>query len=169
MEELVRESRESAALVVRTGARASVVAKVDSPETIKVMPETGWSYPLHAGAAGKVMLAYMPRVERERYLARDLERVTKWTIVDPGDLEAQLEEVRAQGWSVIDQELIVGGVSLAAPVLDPEGSVAACMSLAGPRVRFTTRSATAAVPGLLDCAQRMSAELGATAGEAAST
>lgn len=161
MEELVRASQESAALVLRSGDRASVVAKVDSPQTIKLLPETGWSYPLHAGAAGKVFLANMPRAELRRYLARPLEHVTEQTVVEPEPLEAQLEQIRSDGYAVIEEELIPGGVSLAAPVLDADGTVAACLSVAGPRARFTIEAAIAVAPAMRDCAQRMSAELGA--------
>ena len=44
-------------------------------------------------------------------------------------LRAELDTVRSQGWSLVDQELEIGLRSVAVPVLHPDGSVAAALNM----------------------------------------
>lgn len=159
MEELVASSNESAVLALRRGDRGIVVAKVDSPESVKFVSEVDWSFPLHAGATGKVLLAYSSRFSIKRYLARSLERVTENTITDPEALNVELKRIRDQGYAIADEELMLGVRALAAPVIDEQGEAVASLSVAGPAFRFTRERAIELAPLLRDCCDRMSVEL----------
>jgi DNA-binding IclR family transcriptional regulator len=86
-------------------------------------------------ANGKVLLAYgaLPP-------PRSLERYTPATITSPGELAAQLELVRRDGYATAVAELEEGLVAVAAPVFDPAGACVAAMSISGPAYRMAPES-----------------------------
>jgi IclR family pca regulon transcriptional regulator len=61
-----------------------------------------------------------------------LRQLTPRTITDVGALRAALEQVRAQGWALVYQELEDGLRSLAAPVRDATGAVVAAVNISAP-------------------------------------
>jgi DNA-binding IclR family transcriptional regulator len=138
LEKLAASSGETAVLVVLNGSRGVVVDKADSPEMIRFMPDPGWNFPLHVGAAGKVFLAAMSPRELNRYLERELERPTERTITDPEELRRELAKVREQGYATIDEEFMLGTRSVAAPVRGHGGKPIASMAIAGPSSRLTS-------------------------------
>lgn len=91
----------------------------------------------HSTAIGKAILANLTIAERGACLdLRGLPRLTAQTITDRSRLELELEKIRLQGWALNDGENIEGIVSIAAPVFDRDGRVAAAMSITGPRMRM---------------------------------
>ncbi len=74
--------------------------------------------------------------ERDRLLARPLERLTPHTIVDPAALVAQLGEIRIRGYAQTLEELEEGLNAVAAPVRGSDGDVVAALSVSGPAFRM---------------------------------
>lgn len=68
----------------------------------------GADAPLHVGAAGKVLIAWMSEQELEQVLPRDLEALTDFTITSLDVLRAELAEVRERGWAESHGERMVG-------------------------------------------------------------
>lgn len=114
----------------------------------------------HAGAAGKVLLAFMPEPERKAFLARPLAAFTARTLTDPRRLQTDLTRIRRLGWAFDKGEGLPSVLAYAAPVLDARGEVVAAIStpfLAGSEpshmeeIRLATIAAakelTAAMPG----------------------
>lgn len=163
LEELAAKTRETATLVVRSGERGIVIDKVDSPEMMKFIPEPGWSFPLHAGAAGKVILAWLSQNDLRRYLQRSLAQPTEHTIVSPPDLEAELAQVRAEGYAVADEELMLGSRSIAAPALTPSGEVLACIAIAGPATRLTMERVPHLAPLVSERAKALASDIAGSA------
>jgi len=81
--------------------------------------------PIHRGASGKILAAFLEPGERERLLD---------AIGEPG-LTAQLEEIRRDGVAFTSGELDGGAAAVAAPVLDRRGRIVAGLSIAGPASR----------------------------------
>ena len=97
----------------------------------------GTPFPLHAGASSKAFLAFLAEPEREEYLTgRTLEALTDHTLIDATPLRSQLAAIRERGYAVSFGERQVGAGSVAAPVLDHEGSPAAVISVCGPVERI---------------------------------
>ena len=96
----------------------------------------GQQYPLHASSSGKVLLAEWPVEKVTASLPETLEAYTPHTITERAVLLKQLEEVRAQGFGLIDNELEEELVSLSRPVRDSSGTMVAILTLHGPRYRF---------------------------------
>jgi DNA-binding IclR family transcriptional regulator len=96
----------------------------------------GQHYPLHASSSGKVLLAQMPVEKVISMLPEKLEAYTEHTITDRKLLLKELDQVREQGFGIIDNELEEGLISLSRPVCDSSGTVVAILTLNGPRYRF---------------------------------
>lgn len=99
----------------------------------------GTSLPLHASAAGKIFLAWLPEDERERTLAKTgLNAYTKKTITNPELLNKELTEIRLLGYAVNDQEYDEE-VSLSVPVFGFGDKVVGAISLASEPTRLTDK------------------------------
>src|SRR5215470_11703707 len=67
---LNEHTRETVHLLVRQGARAVYVEKLDSPQLPDTVSRIGISVPLYCTAVGKVLLAYLDPAELLRLLGR---------------------------------------------------------------------------------------------------
>ena len=92
--------------------------------------------PLHCTAIGKVRLAHTEPALFARVAEAGLPRRTPRTIVAPGLLRRQLEQVRATGVAYEYEESATGIVCIAAPVLDQDDVPVAAISVTGPVTRF---------------------------------
>ena len=92
--------------------------------------------PLHAASAGKVFLAYMTAEERADALPEKLKRFTERTITSREALEAQLEDVRQQGYAFTMEEREIGLAAVAAPIRALDGGVVAALAISGPTFRI---------------------------------
>lgn len=110
-------------------AGTAVVVYASVPSRVDVQPyEPGDRLPLHASAAGKAILAYLPEAERDELLAGDLEAYTDTTMTDHETIEAAIEEIRNQRIARERGEYEAGVECVAAPIIDnssyPRGSIA---------------------------------------------
>jgi DNA-binding IclR family transcriptional regulator len=92
--------------------------------------------PLHAGATGLAILAFLPAEERQRIYAAGLERLTPDTLATADALEEELERVRQQGYAHSKSQRVPGAVGFAAPVFDSTGIVCCDICVTMPEQRF---------------------------------
>jgi DNA-binding IclR family transcriptional regulator len=83
----------------------------------------------HAGAAGKLLLAYRPEAERKTFLARSLTAYTARTMTDPRRLQTELTKIRRLGWAQDKGEGLPSVLAFAAPVFDHRGELVAAISV----------------------------------------
>lgn len=124
----------TAMLAVLGGAEAVIIAKVtwardgDGGGGAWV----GRHLDLHCTAQGKALIANMPEDELDRLLTdRELARFTSKTIDSLPALKAHLAETRAIGYSVNDEEHVLGIRAVGAPIFDSWGMVKAAISVRG--------------------------------------
>jgi DNA-binding IclR family transcriptional regulator len=87
---------------------------------------------LHCTAQGKALIANLPDDELDKLLTdRKLAQFTHKTILSLPALKAHLAEIRANGYSVNDEEHVLGARAVAAPVFDSRGVVMAAISVRG--------------------------------------
>lgn len=135
MQSLYEDTRENVHIAVRDGNDTLYVDRLSGHRSVPIVSRTGSRLPLHATGVGKALLAYAdPGFVRE-YLRRPLERPTAYTIVEPGRLRRELAAVRRRGFAVTCEEMSLGSCSVAAPVLDEDGSALAAVGI----VVHTTR------------------------------
>jgi IclR family acetate operon transcriptional repressor len=110
--------------------------------------------PLHAFAAGKVLLAYRSKEDQETYLAqRELRPFTDYTLTSRSRLRKDLALIRQRGYALSEHEHTLGLISIAVPVGNEEGRPTGAISVAVPSVRFDEAFKERAL-GLLKVAQR---------------
>ncbi|EUC20813.1 IclR family transcriptional regulator [Paraburkholderia hospita] len=144
LHQLVNETGETAHFAVLDGDRVVYLAKVDSPHPIRMFSQTGWRGPLHATGVGKVLLASTESTLLSRICDHGLERFTPRTIVEKEQLQAELAQIRKQGYALDAEELIDGLTCVAVPVMSGE-QVRGAISVAGPTARLGNPEALAKI------------------------
>ena len=134
MKQLAHATGEGCQLSVRAGNRAVCIARTVSPvhPDVALMGAVGASFPLHAVAVGKVLLAFAPPDEQAAYLTQQLPAFTPRTLTVPDALRRELDSIYAGGLDAVarDREEYKRGLcALAAPVWDANGTVCAALGL----------------------------------------
>jgi DNA-binding IclR family transcriptional regulator len=129
MEQLAHALRRSVKLSILDAGAALVVAVAESPETYSVTTQVGRRFPLHAGAASKVLAAFADDAVRASLFAAPLPRFTPATIVDRARLRRDLATVRQRGYATDVGEFAPAIKAIAAPIFGPEGSCVAAVSI----------------------------------------
>ncbi|MGW1228125.1 IclR family transcriptional regulator domain-containing protein [Streptomyces sp. NPDC002530] len=158
---LTERVRDSASLAVLAGDEVQYVARVATRRIMNVNITVGTRFPAYATSMGRVLLAALPKEERDARLARSAPHaLTEHTVTDRDELRAALDTVRAEAWALVDQELEAGLRSLAVPVRDRRGAVVAAVNVA---MHASSRSleecASEVLPALRDAASRIEADL----------
>jgi DNA-binding IclR family transcriptional regulator len=139
LQELAEKFNESVTLSVpNLQDGLELVAAAAGSHVVGILPRNmiGEHYPLHASSTGKVLLADMPVEKVVALLPEKLDAYASRTITDRATLLKELEQVREQGFGVIDNELEEELLSLSRPVRDSAGNLVAILTLNGPRYRF---------------------------------
>lgn len=92
-------------------------------------PKVGVEFPLHAGAAGKVIFAYLNDELRETFIQNEHEEFTETTITEPAVLRDVLEQIRKQGWAVDEGEHRLSAHAYAAPILNSSNVIVGAASI----------------------------------------
>lgn len=146
--------------VLQEGARICI-ARAESRYGVAKVSSTGTRLPLHCGASGRVLLAYMDEQERKKIISQgQLQRYTPFTIVDPEQLEMNLEQIRKQGYAISNNEREIGAYSVVAPVWNANNKVVASLAISGPSFRFSEEQLQKNLQLVLNFAQEISAKLG---------
>jgi len=99
----------------------------------------GFSGHAHARASGKVLLAFAPPLQCADYLrGRRFTRLTGNTIANAGQLRAELERIRIDGYATDREEFTEGLCCVAMPLAH---STAYAIGLSAPTQRFESRMA----------------------------
>jgi len=132
MVELVEKVHESCSIAVLDGMEIVYVARV--PTAARIMSINlglGTRLPAVATSMGRVLLAGLPQAELEKHLkaAAPIPEFTTKTLRDRSALLKEIEQVRKQGWALVDQELEVGLRSIAAAITDGTGRIIAAINI----------------------------------------
>ena len=159
MRALHHDTWETVVLSALVGEERVSVDQMVSPQEIKLAVELGRPFPLHVGASGRVILAFLSDDVRESILKHPLERVTSETVVDHVYLRSLLASIRESGIAVSRNERQEGAAAIAAPVFDT-GGVTGALSVCGPGYRFDEGTLDRYAPLIKSAAARLSRELG---------
>jgi DNA-binding IclR family transcriptional regulator len=160
LEELHRLTQETVNLYLLDGNERVCLDFIESPQRVRVVVQRGERMPLHAGSAGKAILAFLPPERVQQILAKPLERMTPNTITNRRKLLKELATIRAQGFAVSHGERFSDALGLAAPIFDANGKVVAALNVAGPVMRFTDADIQKLAPKMMQLAMHISRALG---------
>jgi len=124
--------------------------------------QAGSRLPAHTTAIGKLLLASLPDEDQRSVLASmKLTKRGPNTITSKKAVRAELDEVRAEGFAVNDEELAPGLVAIAASVRDGARDIVAAVSLSAPSSVISLDELVDALgPHLVSTADSISARLG---------
>lgn len=136
--DLSQKLHESCFAAVLDGESVIYVARATPNRRVNVGISIGSRIPAHCVSTGRVLLAALPEEELHRYVeAITLTRFTPNTTMSKVQLRSALDEVRRQGWSIVDQELEVGLRSLSVPVRDGSDQIVAALNVCCPSTRIS--------------------------------
>jgi IclR family transcriptional regulator, KDG regulon repressor len=124
LDALVAKYNETAVVLVRDGLESVTVAQKNSTHEVRVQSINGRRRPLHAGASGKVLLAFGAESVENQVLEGELPRLGPQTITSKAKLKRELQRTREQGYATSVSEGAVDVVAIAAPVYGSAGLVA---------------------------------------------
>ncbi|MFG1852827.1 IclR family transcriptional regulator [Actinomadura geliboluensis] len=145
---------EAVSLGVRAGDEVAVLMHLPSLHPLRYDQPPGDRNPIHTCAMGKALLAFGgdPVAMDEPYA-----RYTPATLTTRRGLDDDLARIRARGYSLNDEERLVGVRAVAAPVRDGGGRVFAAVALQGPSVRFGDDRLPGLAEAVLAAAGRLTA------------
>lgn len=144
LEELTEQSGETAFFAIYGEQRHQMMFSLVSETTHPLryaLPEQSW-LPLHTGASGLAILAYLPEATRRKIVAGSLKPATSATLVDRDLLTARLDEIRRDGYVITHGERIEGAIAIASPVFGPSGDVVGSTGISLPEARFNAAHST---------------------------
>jgi IclR family pca regulon transcriptional regulator len=152
--------KESTSLSVLDGTDIVYVARVHTRRIMTVRINVGTRFPAYTTSMGRVLLASLEQPELEDLLDHTrLEAFTSRTLHSRHALLDELDRVRENGWSMIDQELEDGLRSIAAPIRN-RGRTVAAVNISTSTLRHSAESISEdLLPRLLDAAERMSKDV----------
>lgn len=130
--DLRNQTGETVHMAVLEQGQVVYVDKVESPGPIRMASTIGGIMPAHCTALGKAMLAHLPPDEVLTILNQHgMVRRTSQTITEPERLLADLDAIRARGYSIDNVENEEGIRCAGAAVFDHQGRVAGGISISG--------------------------------------
>jgi IclR family KDG regulon transcriptional repressor len=162
MKELAKKTRETVYLAALDRDRAICIERIESDYPIRLSINRGESFPLHASATARILMAYLSDEEQDRIIKKGLKKFTEYTITDFHKLRKNLREIKKRGFAFSNQELDMGAKAVSAPIFDFFGRPVAGLSIAGPVHRFADRKVDEYKNLVVDYSSRISSKLGYT-------
>lgn len=135
---------ESSSLSILDGDEIVYIARASQRKVMSISLMPGSRLPAFCTSMGRVLLAALPEAEVQLRLAiRPLLARTALTVTDPATLFARIDDVRKQGFAIIDQEVELGLRSIAVPIMDTRGKVVAALNLGLPALAADAESLAA--------------------------
>jgi DNA-binding IclR family transcriptional regulator len=153
---------ETVHLGIREGIEVITIDFVDGLHTIRMHTSIGKRSPVHCSAMGKAILALMPETEVAalRNAITFVPR-TERTRLTWGALSEDLAVIRARGYALDDQELLLGLSCVGAPIVGRDGAAVAAISISGPSQRIAETGTEWLAERVIEAAARISSRLGA--------
>jgi DNA-binding IclR family transcriptional regulator len=138
-------TRQHVQLAVLDGSDALLIEKISADNSVDTIGRVGGRLPLHASAVGRALLASSPVETQDRVLSLPLFAYTRFTMTSPIALRRELAETRRRGFAMVIEEMTLGAVSCAAPVIGEGRRVEAAVSVVTPTGDVPVRKWSSAV------------------------
>ncbi|MBI2877483.1 MAG: hypothetical protein HYY20_11425 [Candidatus Tectomicrobia bacterium] len=118
--------------------RELIAIKVlESQDTLRVSWPVGKRAPLGSGSRGRVLMAYLSEREVDSLLSGRPGSASREAAREILELKRLLPEIRAQGFSLSNEEEMAGVQSISVPILSDRDEVVAALELSLPVVSFS--------------------------------
>ncbi len=116
LQQIVDACGETSQVGILNQSSVLYIAKVDSPQPIRLVSDIGRALPIHCTAIGKALVSDMKRDELEQLIGSTFDAHTPRTITDIDTLYRQIEKIRAEGVAHDYGEITDAVECIAAPV-----------------------------------------------------
>lgn len=155
LERLAREVEESVYLSKPAGLDTIIIERIDSAANpIRIYDQLGIRIPMHIGAANKAILATMPVSQAKEIIEQLIPHE------EIAELEAQLEQIRLQGFSISHGERTAGTSSIAVSILNGFNEVVGAVSIGFVSFNVTAEHINILTERLTETGKRVSMKLG---------
>lgn len=145
---------------ILSGDGCVVVDKVRGNERMQLDWRVGSRGPLYCGGSAKAILAYLPETEQKRVAGLSNPRFTEFTLTAEQELLDELGRIRARGYSIDNQEIVLGVFCVAVPILDRLRRPVGAISISGPSVKAPGKPVLPLVARLNEACGHVSRSLG---------
>jgi DNA-binding IclR family transcriptional regulator len=159
---LLGRTQETVFLTIWDGERAVCLFSMEGARHLRVSAiAPGFSGFENCRTSGKVILAFLPEDELERWLAsHPLVARTPHSITDPEEFRIELAAIRARGWGFDEQEYELGVSGVGAPFFNALGRVAGAIVASVFSGRFDGSLKDSLRAAVLDAAEESSRLVG---------
>ncbi len=153
-----RALNESCSLAVLDDSEVLYISRSATSRVMSVALNAGSRLPAYCTSLGRVMLAAMSEPELQAYFEKvTLRAHTDRTIVSEQRLREILNEVRHNGYAIVEEELEIGLCSIAVPVRGASGATVAALNVGAQSTRVTrSQFEQNFLPTLLNAASELS-------------
>jgi IclR family pca regulon transcriptional regulator len=130
MRELAASVQETCSLGVLDGESVLMIAREEPQMSLRLDLAVGRRLPAYAHSLGRPLLAALDEQGWQQYVKRaDFRKLSPYTVTSRSALEKSLRQVRADGYSVVVDEIKdgIGGISV--PIRDRAQAVVAAMTV----------------------------------------
>ena len=103
--------------------------KVEGFESVLFKAYVGQRKRLNTSSAGKAIAAHLPPLELDKVISMGMDARTEKSITDRHEFIAHLQQIRAQGYAIDDEEGERGIFCIGVPVFDAAGKVFGAVSM----------------------------------------
>lgn len=154
---LVRLARDTGATVFLSILRkgeAVCLARYHGESAVQVRWwSVGGKLPLNCGAAPKILLAFMPQEDRERFLTGTMTQLTASSTTDSETLRSEIAQIQQTTWALTQDDVAVGLSALAVPLRNGDGEVLAAISVGGLTAQIVGDGSPRCLADLQQCGQ----------------
>lgn len=130
LQQIATEVQESSNLALLEGADVIYVARANVARLMSTGIEPGTRLPAHTTAAGRVILAGLPKAEFDAWLAQaELTAHTPQTVVNKKTFAAEVNATRGDGYSAVESQFEIGLRGLAVPLANRRGETIGALGI----------------------------------------
>jgi IclR family transcriptional regulator, acetate operon repressor len=149
LRKLVSDLGETCNLAVLKRGELFYLDRVEAKWALRLHLDNDKALPPHCSASGKLLLAFKNPEERAKILENlPLDQFTHRTITDRNLLESELDRIVTTGYSIDNEEYVLGVCCVAVPVVDLTGEVVAAIAVHAATARLPLNQAMEHIPKL---------------------
>ena len=152
LEKLRDLTRETTTLHIPSGNVRVCVLECESKEDLRRSVGVGRRVPIHLGASGRAIMAFLPEDERN-LLISNLPHEEADRIIP------MLEKTIKEGIAISHEESARNVAALAAPIFDRKGHILGALSISGPDFRWKQEEMVRFIPTLLNATEDIQSHL----------
>lgn len=162
LRELKNKASESSHICVLTNNNTAIfLDNINHDAVLNINTQIGTEQPLHCAAVAKSIIAFLPEEKRNEIIDTiDFKPYTIRTITSKPTFLEHLEKIRAQGYSMDDEEIYTGVRCVAAPILNENGEAFASVGVSGPATRIHLANLEFYIDLVKEAAYKISGQIG---------